>query len=158
MNTTTTITSNTITKVIEINAPVSRVWRALTDSKQFGEWFRVRIDGPFVAGKRSTGQILVPGFEHIKWTSTIQKIEPEHTFAYTWHPYATDAARDYEKEEEPTLVEFTLEATDTGTRLKVVESGFDKVPAYRRDEAFRMNSGGWAAQMENIKRYVEQKT
>jgi uncharacterized protein YndB with AHSA1/START domain len=156
MNTTTTITSDAITKVIEINAPVSRVWRALTDHEQFGAWFRVRIDGPFVAGKRSTGNILVPGFEHIKWNSTVQKIEPERFFSYTWHPYANDADRDYSVEE-PTLVEFTLEATKTGTRLKVVESGFDKVPAYRRDEAFRMNSGGWAAQMENIKRYVEQK-
>ncbi len=156
MNTTTTITSDAITKVIEIDAPVSRVWRALTDHEQFGAWFRVRIDGPFVAGKRSTGNILVPGFEHIKWNSTVRRIEPEHHFSYTWHPYAKDADKDYSVEE-PTLVEFTLEATKTGTRLKVVESGFDKVPAYRRDEAFRMNSGGWAAQLENIKRYVEQK-
>ena len=85
----------------------------------------------------------------------IQKIEPEHTFSYTWNPYAVDASKDYVTEEEPTLVVFTLEATKTGTRLKVVESGFDKIPAYRRAEAFRMNSGGWAAQLENIKRYVE---
>jgi uncharacterized protein YndB with AHSA1/START domain len=157
MNATTNITNDRIEKTIDIKAPVSRVWRALTDSQQFGEWFRVKIDGPFIAGKRSTGKILVPGFEHIKWNSTIQKMEPERLFAYTWHPYALDASKDYEKEEEPTLVEFTLEETKTGTRLKVVESGFDKVPAYRRDEAFRMNTGGWAAQMENIRRYVEQK-
>ena len=115
MNTTTTITTDAITKIIDINAPVSRVWRALTDYQQFGEWFRVRIDGPFEAGKRSTGNILVPGFEHIKWNSTVQKIEPEHLFSYTWHPYAKDAAKDY-SEEEPTLVVFTLEATNTGTR------------------------------------------
>lgn len=152
----TTITSDTIEKTIEIKAPVSRVWRALTDSKQFGEWFRVSIDGPFIAGKLSTGKILVPGFEHIKWNSVMQKIEPERVFSYTWHPYAADATKDY-SDETPTLVEFTLEATETGTRLKVVESGFSKVPASRRDEAFRMNSGGWAAQVENIARYVQQK-
>lgn len=152
----TTITDDRIEKTIDIKAPVSRVWRALTDSQQFGEWFRVRIDGPFAAGKRSTGQILVPGFDHIKWNAVVQKIEPERLFSYTWHPYAIDASKDY-SDETPTLVEFTLEATDTGTRLKVVESGFAKIPAHRRDEAFRMNSGGWAAQMENIARYVEQK-
>lgn len=152
----TTITNDTIEKTIEIKAPVSRVWRALTDSQQFGEWFRVSVDGPFVAGKRSTGRILVPGFEHIKWNAVIQKIEPERLFSYTWHPFANDASKDY-SEEQLTLVEFTLEETKTGTRLKVVESGFSKVPAYRRDEAFRMNSGGWTAQVENIRRYVEQK-
>jgi uncharacterized protein YndB with AHSA1/START domain len=153
---TTTITNDTIEKTIEIKAPVSRVWRALTDSQQFGEWFRVKIDGPFALGKSSTGQILVPGFEHIKWSSVIQKVEPERVFAYTWNPYAADPARDYTLEE-PTLVEFTLEPTASGTRLTVVESGFSKLPASRRDEAFRMNTGGWVAQLENIARYVEQK-
>jgi uncharacterized protein YndB with AHSA1/START domain len=152
----TTITNDRIEKTIDIKAPVSRVWRALTDSQQFGEWFRVKIDGPFVAGKRSTGQILVPGFEHIPWNSVIQKIEPERLFSYTWHPAAVEKGKDY-SDETPTLVEFTLEPTPGGTRLKVVESGFSKIPAHRRDEAFRMNSGGWAFQMENIARYVEQK-
>jgi uncharacterized protein YndB with AHSA1/START domain len=153
----TTITNDRIEKTIDIKAPVSRVWRALTDSQQFGEWFRVKIDGPFIAGKRSTGKILVPGFEHIPWNSTIQKIEPERYFSYTWNPYAVEKDKDY-SDETPTLVEFTLEATPTGTQLKVVETGFSKLPAYRRDEAFRMNSGGWTFQAENIARYVEQKT
>lgn len=153
---TTTITNDTIEKTIEINAPVSSVWRALTDSQQFGEWFRVKIDGPFVAGKRSLGNMLVPGYEHVKWNVVIQKIEPERLFSYTWHPFCVKADKDY-SDEIPTLVELTLEPTAAGTRLTVVESGFSKVPAYRRDEAFRSNSGGWVAQLENIARYVEQK-
>lgn len=152
----TVITDDRIEKVIDINAPVSRVWRALTDSKQFGEWFRVNIDGPFVAGKRSLGNMLVPGYEHVKWNAVIQTIEPEPLFSYTWHPFCVEADKDY-SDETPTLVELTLEPTAAGTRLKVVESGFSKVPAYRRDEAFRSNSGGWVAQLGNIARYVEQK-
>jgi hypothetical protein len=51
-------------------------------------------------------------------------------------------------------VEFRLEATAGGTLLTVTESGFEKIPAARRDEAFRKNDGGWAQQMRNIQAYV----
>ncbi len=144
-----------IEKSIELRAPVARVWRALTDHKAFGTWFRVRLEGPFVPGQVSRGQITHPGYEHIKWESVVQKMEPERLFSFTWHPYAIDPNEDYSKEP-PTLVEFTLEKTPTGTLLRVVESGFDKIPAKRRAEAFRMNEGGWAAQMKNIELYVGQ--
>jgi uncharacterized protein YndB with AHSA1/START domain len=144
-----------IEKSIELNAPVARVWRALTDHKEFGTWFRVRLDGPFVPGQVSRGNVLHPGFEHVEWKSTVQKMEPERLFSFTWHPYAIDPKEDYSKET-PTLVEFTLEKTATGTLLRVVESGFDKIPSKRRAEAFRMNDGGWAAQMKNIERHVGQ--
>jgi uncharacterized protein YndB with AHSA1/START domain len=144
-----------IEKSIELKAPVARVWRALTDHEEFGTWFRVRLDGPFVPGQVSRGNILHPGFEHVEWKSTVQKMEPERLFSFTWHPYAIDPKEDYSKET-PTLVEFTLEKTAKGTLLRVVESGFDKVPSKRRAEAFRMNDGGWAAQMKNIELYVGQ--
>jgi uncharacterized protein YndB with AHSA1/START domain len=146
--------SDRIEKSIEINAPVSRVWRALTDYREFGSWFRVRLEGPFVVGAVSRGQITHPGFEHIRLEAVIQKIEPMRVFSYTWHPYAIDPAIDYSNEPS-TLVEFTLEETATGTLLRVVESGFDKIPAHRRAEAFRMNESGWAHQMQNIARHVE---
>jgi uncharacterized protein YndB with AHSA1/START domain len=142
-----------IEKQIEIKAPVSRVWRALTDYREFGEWFRVKFDGPFLAGEISTGYITWPGYEHLKWEAVVQKIEPERLFSFTWHPYGIDPEVDYSKET-PTLVEFTLEKTGDGTLLKVTESGFDKVPAGRRAEAFRMNEKGWAQQMGNIEAYV----
>src|SRR5215831_16591986 len=142
-----------IEKRIELNAPVSRVWRALTDHREFGEWFRVKLDGPFVPGQIARGHITYPGYEHVRWEATVQRIEPERLFSFTWHPYAVDASKDYSGET-PTLVEFTLEPTATGTRLRVVESGFDKLPAHRRDEAFRMNEGGWAAQMTNMAEYL----
>jgi uncharacterized protein YndB with AHSA1/START domain len=147
--------SDRIEKTIELKAPVSRVWRALTDHREFGTWFRVRIDGPFVVGEASRGQITHPGFEHVRWEAVVQKMEPERLFSFTWHPYAVDPNEDYSKEP-PTLVEFTLEKTAKGTLLRVVESGFDKLPSKRRAEAFRMNEGGWSAQIKNIARHVEQ--
>ena len=144
-----------IEKTIEIKAPVSRVWKALTDYREFGTWFRVRLEAPFVPGKTTRGPITYPGYEHLKMQVVVQKIEPERLFSFTWHPFAVDPKVDY-SDETPTLVEFTLEPTAKGTLLRVVESGFDKIPAHRRDEAFRMNDGGWAEQMGNIERHVRQ--
>jgi uncharacterized protein YndB with AHSA1/START domain len=141
-----------IEKTVELKAPVARVWRALTDHREFGSWFRVRLDGPFVAGQVSRGQITYPGYEHVRWEATVQKMEPERLFSFTWHPYAVDP-RDY-SDEPPTLVEFTLEPIAGGTLLRVVESGFDKIPEKRRFEAFRMNEGGWSEQMKNVARHV----
>jgi uncharacterized protein YndB with AHSA1/START domain len=142
-----------IEKSIELRAPVSRVWRALTDHEEFGTWFRVRLDGPFIPGQPSLGWITHPGYEHVRWQAVVQRMEPERLFSFTWHPYAIEPDRDY-SDETPTLVEFTLREIPTGTLLRVVESGFDKVPASRRELAFRMNEGGWGAQMQNIADYV----
>ena len=147
------MSNDRIEKRIELKAPVARVWRALTDHREFGEWFRVKLDGPFVVGEVSRGHITWPGYEHIKWEAVVQKMEPERLFSYTWHPYAIDPKVDYSKET-PTLVEFTLQATATGTLLVVTETGFDKVPAARRAEAFLRNDGGWAQQMKNIESHV----
>ncbi len=145
-----------IEKRIELNAPVSRVWRALTDYREFGEWFRVKLESPFVPGQTSRGRITNPGYEHIVLEAVVQKMEPERLFSFTWHPCAIDPKKDYSKET-PTLVEFRLEKTKTGTLLVLTESGFDKVPADRRDEAFRGNDRGWTQQMKNIESHVAQK-
>jgi len=144
---------NSIEKKIELKAPVSRVWRALTDYREFGQWFRVHIDGPFKPNEASTGHMLYPGFEHVKWEALIKKIEPQTLFSYTWHPFAIEPDIDYSKEI-PTLVEFKLEPTTTGTMLYLTESGFENVPAERRAEAFEMDEGGWESQMANIQKYV----
>ena len=147
--------TNSIEKQIELKAPVSRVWRALTDHHQFGEWFRVKIESPFIPGQTARGQILHPGYEHLTWEAVIQNIEPERLFSFSWHPYAIDPAVDYSGET-PTLVEFRLEPTGDGTLLTVTESGFDKIPAHRRADAFSKNDNGWAQQMKNIESYVTQ--
>ena len=146
--------SNRIEKRIELKAPVSRVWRALTDYREFGEWFRVKLDAPFVAGQVSRGHITYPSYEHVKWEAVVQKMEPEQLFSFTWHPYSVDPKIDY-SQETPTLVEFKLEKTTSGTFLLLTESGFDKIPSDRRLEAFRRNEGGWAEQKKNIEKHVD---
>lgn len=152
--------SDRIEKKIELAAPVSRVWRALTDYREFGEWFRVKLDGPFVAGQVSLGHMTYPGYEHIKWEALVEKMEPERLFSFTWpHPESHDKEKyspDYSNAPR-TLVEFRLEKTAKGTLLTVSESGFDKFPANRRLEAFRRNEGGWTEQVKNIAAYVAAK-
>ncbi|HEY8225675.1 MAG TPA: SRPBCC family protein [Pyrinomonadaceae bacterium] len=142
-----------IEKQIELDAPVSRVWQALTDYRQFSQWFGVNLEEPFVAGKAARGQITHPGYEHVTIEAIVQKIEPERFFSYTWHPYPIDPNVDYSAET-PTLVEFKLETTAKGTLLTVTESGFDKIPANRRAEAFRKNEAGWEGQLKNIQKYL----
>jgi uncharacterized protein YndB with AHSA1/START domain len=145
--------SDRIEKIVDLNAPIDRVWRALTDHVQFGEWFKVRLDQPFVPGERSTGRMTYPGFEHLPWEARIVAMEEPHYFAYEWPPYYHGLEE--ETSGDPwTLVEFRLEPRGEGTRLSTVESGFDSLPADRRGIAFRSNEGGWAEQMENIKAYV----
>src|SRR5215831_12232602 len=86
---------NTIEKRVELNASLARVWRALTDHREFGEWFRVKLDRPFVVGQVSTGHITYPGFEHVKWHATVKEMQPERLFSFSWHPYAIDPKVDY---------------------------------------------------------------
>lgn len=147
--------SDRIEKHLQLKAPVSRVWRALTDYREFGTWFCVKLAGPFVPGKEAVGQITYPGFEHVTWRAVVQRIEPERLFSFTWHPYAVEPGVDYSAEAQ-TLIEFRLEPSGDGTLLILTESGFDGIPAGRRAEAFRMNDNGWTQQMENIRRHVEE--
>ena len=142
-----------IEKTIELKAPVQRVWRALTDHREFGTWFRVKLDNPFAVGEISRGHIAYPGYEHLFWEARVVAMEEPHLFSYTWHPYAVDPEVDYSTET-PTLVEFRLEPIAAGTRLTLVESGFDALPSHRRDLALRMNEGGWTEQMKNIEAHV----
>jgi uncharacterized protein YndB with AHSA1/START domain len=144
---------DTIEKRIELKASPQRVWRALTDHREFGEWFGVRMDQPFVEGQASRGRVLSPGFDHVTFEITVVRLESESVFGFTWHPYAIDPGVDY-SQETPTLVEFRLRKTATGTLLTLTESGFDKIPVHRRNEALRMNGSGWEQQMKNIERYV----
>jgi uncharacterized protein YndB with AHSA1/START domain len=149
------IEQDRIERQIELKAPLARVWRAVTDHREFGEWFRVHLEGPFVPGQTSRGHITYPGYEHLKWEAVVEKMEPEHLFSFTWHPYAIDPQKDYSKEPS-TLVEFRLEPKGEGTLLTIAESGFSKLPADRQAEAFRMNDNGWAEQLKNIERHVGQ--
>ena len=146
-----------IERRIELKAPISRVWRALTDYREFGEWFRVKLDGPFVPGQVSRGKMTYPGYEHVKWEAVVQKMEPERLFSFTWpHPKSLEKAHySPDNSKDPTtLVEFRLEKTANGTLLVLTECGFNNLPGDLRLEAFRRNEGGWTEQMKNIERYV----
>lgn len=152
----TTSTTDRIDKEIHLNASIDRVWEALTDYKQFSDWFGITLESAFVPGQVSKGKLTHACSDHaigLEIAFSVQKIQPKVYFSYQWHPYAVDVNEDYDKET-PTLVEFSLEADGDGTLLKVTESGFDQLPAHRRDEAFRMNSGGWEHQLDNINDYV----
>lgn len=146
-------TSDRIEKEILLRAPRSRVWRALTNADEFGAWFRVKLEGSFAVGKTIKGRITYPGYEHVTMEVTVDRMDTEELFSYRWHPYAVDPKVDYSSEP-TTLVEFRLRDVPGGTMLTVAESGFDRIPLGRRDEAFRKNSDGWGAQLENIQRHV----
>jgi uncharacterized protein YndB with AHSA1/START domain len=142
-----------IEKETILRAPRSRVWRAITNADEFGAWFGVRLAGAFAPGVRVTGRITTPGYEHLTMEVVVERIDPEELFSYRWHPYAVEPNVDYSAEP-ATLVEFRLAEVPDGTRLTVVESGFDRLPPARREQAFRMNDGGWSGQIKNIGRHV----
>jgi uncharacterized protein YndB with AHSA1/START domain len=139
---------------VEVNAPRSRVWRAVSTAKEFATWFGIQLDGEFTAGATVRGRITIKG-EPLTLDFGIERIEPEHYFSYRWHPYAIDPKVDYSKEP-TTLVEFRLDeiADGKGTAVTIVESGFDRIPLARRAEAYRMNDKGWAAQSKKLVAYV----
>ena len=164
-----------IEKQVLLRAPVSRVWQAIANANEFGRWFGVSLDGDFVAGRPIMGtfnnlpseaaiqeyqkSIGLPPSKVMMPKSSIvfctpERIEPEHYFSFRWIPYGIDADADAHAEP-TTLVEFRLEPMPEGTLLTIVESGFHRVPAHRRERAFRMNDGGWAAQSKNVRTYVE---
>ncbi|RKR45612.1 SRPBCC family protein [Paraburkholderia sp. BL17N1] len=143
-----------IEKQILLKAPRSRVWRALSNAEEFGNWFGVNLTGKeFVAGQSVQGNITYPGYEYLVMDVHVERVEPEHHLSWRWHPAAVDVKVDYSPEP-TTLVVFELTEVESGTLLRVVESGFDQLPPGRREEAFRMNSGGWEEQMTNIEQHV----
>lgn len=142
-----------IEKSIHLAAPRSRVWRALTTASEFGAWFGMHLDGQFTAGQPIIGHMSSKTYGEFRMELLIGDISPETHFSYYWHPFEVDASIDYSVEPR-TLVTFTLADQDGGTLLTVVESGFDGVPSARRGTAFEMNTRGWAAQLENIAKYL----
>lgn len=156
------MSADRIEKQVVLRASLDRVWRAISDAAEFGQWFGVRFDGPFVAGTAVTGTItpttvdadvarLQEPHAGNRATWHIVAVEPPRRFAYRWHPFAVDA----DVQDEPmTLVEFTLAETPEGVLLTIVESGFDALPAARRSSAFEANSGGWAHQAELVREYL----
>ncbi|MEA2713216.1 MAG: hypothetical protein QOK27_1177 [Gemmatimonadales bacterium] len=140
-----------IQKTIVLRAPRSKVWRALTDSAQFGEWFQARLEGPFTAGRKVRGPMTYPGYEHLTFEATVEQMEPERLFSWRWQPGGNSNP---DPAEPTTLVVFELEEVPEGTRLTVTETGFDRIPIARRGKAYRENDQGWTGQLESLRKYV----
>ena len=136
-----------------IGHPVQDVWRAITDVTQFNAWFGVALTSPFAPGAEVSGKITIPNYEYVTLSLWIEKMEPERLFSFRWHPHAIEKGVDYSAEP-TTLVEFMLEDVSGGTRLTIVESGFDALPTSRRAKAFTSNAGGWTSQLENIRKFL----
>ena len=159
------MSTDRIQKQTLLRAPLDRVWRAITDAEEFGRWFGVRFDGPFVEGKPVSATITPTTVDeevakrqqpHAGTRSTWQivAIEPQRRFAYRWHPFAVEANVDYDREP-TTLVEFALSETPDGVLLTITESGFDAIPEARRFASYDANSEGWAIQADLVRRYIE---
>lgn len=148
----TTITDR-IEEAILLRVSRDRVWSALTDAQEFGDWFGAKLDRAFAPGAYVRGSITEPGYEGMPLEMAVEHLEVPRLFSWRWHPYALDPETDYSAES-PTLVVCELEEVPDGTRLTLVESGFDAIPASRREEAYRMHRQGWAAQMKNIERHL----
>src|SRR5262249_33961682 len=143
-----------IEKSVALRLPRKRVWKAFSDANAFGEWFGVKLNGTFQPGARLTGKVTHKGYENYPFEFTIDRIEPERLLSFRWHPNAVDIGKDYSSEPK-TLVVFNLEDADGGTKLTIVESGFDSLPQERRRPAYEGNEKGWAMQVESIQRYLE---
>jgi uncharacterized protein YndB with AHSA1/START domain len=153
-----------IEKRLVLRAPRDRVWRALTDSSEFGKWFGMKLDGQFVPGAHVRG-VIVPTtvddsvaaaqreYEGFPVEIIIEKIEPKQLFSFRWHPYAVERNVDYTAEP-TTLVEFVLEDAPGGIMLTVLESGFERIPLARRAKAFTANEQGWTMVVTLIEKYV----
>ena len=148
-----TVSTDRIEKQVTLRAPRSRVWKAISNAEEFGRWFGAKLSGTIAPGARLKGPITIKGYEHLTIDVTVEKVEPERLISFRWHPNAIDPKHDYSSEP-TTLVTFTLEDADGGTRLTVVENGFDAIPLSRRAEAFRGNESGWTAQMVQIEQYL----
>jgi uncharacterized protein YndB with AHSA1/START domain len=142
-----------IERDVVLEATRDEVWRALSDVKSFGEWFGVKLAGSFAPGATVRGTVTHKGYENLPIEFKIERMEPERFLSWQWHPYAINPQIDYSAEP-TTFVVFELEDVPGGTRLHVRESGFDAIPASRRDEAYEANDKGWAMQMESIQRYL----
>jgi uncharacterized protein YndB with AHSA1/START domain len=160
------MSTDRIEKQILLRAPRERVWRAVSDAAQFGQWFGATFDAPFTEGARVTGRIsptkvdaevarMQEPYTGKSYEWTVERIEPMSRISFRWHPYAVEEGVDYSKEP-TTLIEFELLEADGGILLKISESGFDQIPLYRRAKAFQANEGGWQIQIRLIEKYLAQ--
>ena len=149
---------------VVLQADRELVWRAISESAQFGQWFGVAFDGPFAAGEDIVGRIaptqidpevgrMQEPYAGMPWRAAVERIEPMSLFSFRWHPYAVDAARDYSAEA-MTLVTFALSDAEGGTQLTITESGFEDIAQPRQAQAMQASRDGWVHQAWLIVKYL----
>ncbi|KWF33718.1 vanillate O-demethylase oxidoreductase VanB [Burkholderia diffusa] len=159
-----TQSTDRIEKQALLAAPLARVWEAVSNAGEFGTWFGVTFDGPFVAGRPLFGRITPTRVDDdvakaqepyagTVFEIVVDRIEPKQRFSFRWHPFAIDPNFDYASEP-MTLVTFDLAEGNGGTLLTISETGFDQLIEARRAKAREMNDHGWAAQITLITKYL----
>ena len=145
-----------IDRSLEIDAPLEQVWRALTDAAELSAWFQVTIEGRLAAGSDVWMTSVHPGHAGQRFRVHVAELTPPHCVVWRWHPGEVDPKVDYTREPQ-TTVTFTLEPSGRGTRLRVVESGFDEISLARRATVYEDNSKGWAEVLVWLQKHVETK-
>jgi uncharacterized protein YndB with AHSA1/START domain len=154
-------TSDRIQKTVTLRAPKGRVWRAISNPKDFGAWFGASLAGSFVPGTKVSGKITPTtvdasvAAEQAPYAGMpiellIERVEPDRLVQFRWHPYPVGP----EEAELTTQVSFQLEDDPEGVVLTITESGFERLPAPRSAEAYAGNERGWEKQTELIRKYV----
>jgi uncharacterized protein YndB with AHSA1/START domain len=133
-----------VRREVVVEAPLERVWRAITEADQLVHWFPDKIAE---VDLRPGGAIRIEWQDGEFDDGTVDVVEAPSRFAFRWHGAGFDSPE--------TLVEFTLEPTADGTRVVVIENGFSKVREEKRESAWHDNDGGWAKELGELKTYLE---
>ncbi len=134
-----------ITRSIDISAPIERVWAALTEADLIAQWFGSYCEFDAVAG--GTGYF---GWEHHgKHRVVVEHVEGPRFLVYRWaRPDDVDPVRG-----NSTVVRFELTRIDGGTRLDLLETGFDELDDPQAAHAD--NTGVWAAELGELVEFVQ---
>jgi uncharacterized protein YndB with AHSA1/START domain len=128
-----------IERTMTFHAPPEQVWAALTEPDQLSKWF-----GDDAEVELRPGGEAVFRWGEIEIRAVVDVVEPPTRFAYRWEPsHAPDGGP-------TTLVEFTLEEIAGGTRLRLVESGFDALG----EESLRENEYGWDDELAQLREHL----
>ena len=140
-----------IEREVVVAAPRERVWQIITQAEHIGKWFGDSAE----VDLRPGGAIVLRWDKHGTAYGMIEKVDEPHYFSYRWNPGIMD---EKPTNEASTLVEFTLTPQGEQTRVRVVETGFSRLPRNEseRAEQFKDNSDGWAMQLRDLNEYVEQ--
>lgn len=146
--------TNQVQRSINIKVPAERLWRAITNSAEFGTWFGVTLDGEFIVGQVTRGTFTLPGHEGKPFWVRVEAIEAPKLFRFSWPYDESVSPEDHDLDYKTTTVEFLIEPYSEGSKLTVCERGFDNLPSKKRALVFRDNTLGWEFQFNNIRAYL----